>query len=93
MKYHKIGQFEMKPDLYGGETCDQLEPRWDGFFEGDEDGDIGETITLVASTFSPGTKILIFEPECPKCQQVQSICKEDDSCDFDWHSWIEEKYS
>ena len=38
MEYHENAWFEMKPDVYAGPTCDGVQPRWDGFCEGDKDG-------------------------------------------------------
>lgn len=92
-EYQQIAWAEMKPDCYDGPDCDQLRPQWDCYFYGDMDSEETKTLDLDAKIFQPGTKIIILEPECPKCEQQQSICRDYDSCDFDWDEWTLGKYS
>ncbi len=91
--YRQTMWAEMSPDLYDGENCDQLLPRWHGFAEGDRDSDYLETLEFAAKHFPPGTKVLVLEPECPKCQQIPEFCRGDDACDFDWDAWTADRYS
>lgn len=63
---------EMKPDCYGGKHCNELRPRWEAYAEGDKDEDTTDTIDLAASTFPPGTKIVVSEPVCPICDSTPS---------------------
>lgn len=91
--YRQTMWAEMSPDIYGGETCDQMRHRWHSFAEGDMDSDYSDALELAAKHFPPGTKVLILEPECPKCQQTPEICRGDEGCDFDWDAWTAERYS
>lgn len=93
LKYRDIGWAELDPDLYSGENCDEIYPRWNCYMEGDRDSDFLEEIQLSAKHFPIGTKVFIKEPECPKCCQPVEFCRSDDSCDFDWDLWIQETYS
>lgn len=85
------------PDVYCGETCDQHEPRWVGSAAGDKDGDgpIGATLTLAASTFPPGTRVLVEEPECPQCRTIPHLMGDQWKCEcaFDWKSFAEDHFS
>lgn len=92
MKRREIMWAEMSPDLYAGETCDQVRPRWHCHAEGDMDSDHMESISLDAKHFVPGTKIVVMEPECPQCGMVASCCITDKACDFDWDAWRDDKY-
>jgi hypothetical protein len=95
---------EMNPDMYGGKECDQMEPRWWCYADGDKDGDFNhEPLTLDAQLFPPGTVISIQEPTCPKCEETRepinqpvlggptflAKCR----CGFDWDNWTAEQYS
>lgn len=94
MEYRQIGQAELKVDCYAGKSFDQHKPLWHGFFDGDmDDGQIGNIITLNTSNFKPGTRVLILEPVCPKCNQSRALCEPFDKCCFDWITWDEEQYS
>jgi hypothetical protein len=91
--YRKTMWAEMSPDMYDGDTCDQVRPRWHEFCGGDVDLDYSDTLKLAAKNFPPGTMMLILEPECPKCHQIPEICHGDECCDFDWDSWVADRYS
>jgi hypothetical protein len=81
---------ELKVDCYDGPNCDQHRPYWDGYAEGDKQGGpIGNTITLSAMTFPAGTKVKIFVPACPQCNETSETCE----CGFDWRKWAEEQYA
>lgn len=95
---------EMKPDVYGGENCDEILPRWHCYAAGDKDSDYqAEPLTLDARTFPPGTKITISEPLCPSCGEFREpkyptpkigpvyggVCR----CGFDWDAWVLDNYS
>ena len=95
---------EMKPDCYGGETCDQIAPRWYTYAAGDKEGGYEhEPLELAAHTFPPGTKVIVSEPVCPQCNEVRAhkyppikagptfAAKYD--CGFDWDAWTEGKYA
>ena len=69
----------MVPDVYGGETCDKIVPRWDTYAAGDKDGAfIHEPLQLDPRTFPPGTKIVISEPVCPTCDEPREPRPHDD---------------
>lgn len=81
---------EMKPDCYGGETCDQIVPMWECFALGDVDSDhSSDDIVLDPKLFPAGTKISVTVPLCPECSEQPDIC----DCGFDWESWTVEQYS
>ena len=93
---------EQAPDVYGGESGDQIIPRWSGSAAGDKDGDgpIGDTITLVAKHFPPGTKVTVSVPECPECREPADFAIDPQagmmgacSCGFDWNEWARETFS
>lgn len=100
IKYRQIGGAEMHPDLYHGGNCDEVKPLWNGWMEGDKQGEEGlEDICYPAKPFPPGTKIVISVPKCPKCgtaAENTAVCGGfigDVACDFDWKNWAEERYS
>jgi hypothetical protein len=96
--------FTMKPDMYGGPKCDQMEPRWWGYADGDKEGDFQhEPLSLDARFYPPGTKITIEEPICPKCEESREPNYEDGKylpgfvpkcrCGFDWDIWVGNEFS
>lgn len=96
--------FTMQPDCYGGATCDQIEPRWHCYADGDKDSDHQhEPLTLDPRRYPPGTKIVVHEPVCPQCQEVRSpkypepetgpIFDAKCDCGFDWDEWTLNEYS
>ncbi len=94
MEYQNIMMAELKPDVYGGDACDEIEPRWEAYADGDMDSDTFKTpIQLCCESFPPGTKVTVSVPCCPKCGQQVEICRADDDCHFDWDKWVQEQYS
>lgn len=90
MQYREIAWAEMKPDVYGGENCDEHIPGWSTYFDGDKEGeDFLKTLGLKAKHFPPGTKVVISVPCCPKCEETCEMC----DCGFDWHEWADIEYS
>jgi len=83
---------EQKPDLYDGPDCNQIRHRFECFCEGDMESEFLDSIDLNASTFPPGTKVIVQIPTCPKCGMDCEMCQADDLCDFDWDSWVADKY-
>lgn len=68
---------EMKPDCYGGDGCEEITPNWYSYAEGDKQGgDDGDTLSLSAKTFPPGTRIVVSEPICSNCGEVPSRSRE-----------------
>ena len=58
MEHHKTMTAEIKPDLYGGENCDEMRPEWHCQVEGDMGDDMNlQILTLDCSTFPPGTLV------------------------------------
>lgn len=95
---------EMKPDVYAGPTCDQVEPRWWTYADGDKEGGYEhEPLALDAKLFPPGTVITVEEPVCPKCEEPREPNYKDGKylpgfaakcdCGFDWDNWVGEEYS
>ena len=92
---------EQKPDLYGGKSGDEVVPQWESFAEGDKQSSTDRIIALDARCFPPGTKVVVSEPVCPKCERPRwperngaevtfpARCEE---CGFDWRAWEEERY-
>lgn len=95
---------EMKPDCYGGKTCDKIVPRWNCYADGDkQDEDLVGPIKLDPRHFPPGTTVVVREPVCPKCGEPRGrkfpTPKRGDlfdakcDCGFDWQDWTLNKYS
>lgn len=97
MKYTETMWFEMKPNIYGGENLDEHIPMWNGYADGDKQDDTTtDSLIFDPKDFPPGTKIVISEPVCPKCNEVYQNCivrSQNNGCDFDWKNWTEEQYS
>ena len=103
IEYREIGGAEMHPDLYDGTRCDQVKPLWNGWMEGDKQGEDGvEVIDYPAHAYPLGTKISISVPCCPKCQEPAEagiivpdtpVYIHDCECGFSWKDWAEGKYS
>ena len=101
MTYREVQWAEMKPDTYAGDSCDEIEPRWEGHAEGDKgDADTFDTMKLAAKTFPPGTKVVISVPCCPNCQETADFAlnhktgeMENCECGFDWPEWTRITYS
>lgn len=92
---------EMQPEMYGGDNCDEMEPEWFCYGEGDKDADRQrEPLTLDAASFPPGTLIEISEPLCPSCDTYRPPKEgawggpyvDKCECGFDWKAWEEEQY-
>ena len=84
MKYREVGRAEMKPDVYGGENCDEHVPGWTASFEGDRDSERGlSCLNLAAKAFPPGTQVIVQMPMCPNCDMIQEIC----DCGYNWKEW------
>lgn len=94
VEYHETMWAEMKPDCYAGENCDELEPRWWAFAEGDMgDGCDPDPIELSPATFPPGTKVVISVPVCPSCHEPNhNTGFQDCDCGFSWESWARDRY-
>lgn len=95
---------EMKPDCYGGKDCDEIEPRWHTYADGDKDAsDQHEPLTLDARIFPPGTKVTIEEPHCPQCGEPRyqkfpppktgPLFDDKCECGFDWDEWTRNTYA
>lgn len=95
--------FTIRPDCYGSPECDQVEPRWHCYADGDKDADEQrEPLSLDASRFPPGTKIVVHEPVCPKCGEAREPNYKDGEylpgfvskcrCGFDWDEWTLSQY-
>ena len=89
MEYREVGRATMKPDVYGGENCDEHTPGWTAHFDGDMDSENGlPCLELAAKTFPPGTQVIVQMPVCPACDEIQEIC----DCGFDWKEWADNEY-
>ncbi|KJS36097.1 MAG: hypothetical protein VR70_14510 [Rhodospirillaceae bacterium BRH_c57] len=92
----------MEPDVYGGDTHDQIVPRWRIYADGDKDAD-HETgpLELLPSRFPPGTKVTVEEPVCPDCGALREPHWQDNEqtyggpcdCGFDWDGWVLDQFS
>lgn len=95
--------FTMQPDCYAGPNCDQIEPRWHCYAEGDKDSDYTkEPLSLDPRRYPPGTKIIVMEPTCPECGMIRGVSTKNDQlafdakcdeCGFDWEAWTLDEYS
>lgn len=94
MKYITVITAEMTPNIYGDEKSNEIIPQFKSYHEGNKDEEISkEPIVLKPEHFPPGTKIIVKEPVCPKCDLCATICQELKDCDFDWKTWINNEYS
>lgn len=90
MKYRQVVRAEQKPDVYGGDSCDQHEAQWDVYAEGDRDSETSKApLTLDPKDFPAGTRITITVPVCPRCDCDAGLCR----CTYDWKAWAENQYS
>ena len=89
---HQIMWAEMSPDIYAGESLNEVKARWHTFCDGDMDSDHLDVVTLDANLFPPGAKISITVPCCPRCGHIQEMCEPGEDCDFNWSLWRDNKY-
>lgn len=92
-EYRQVVAWEQKPDLYGGDGCDEVRPRWYGYADGDKEGGFDDRIEFLPELFPPGTLIKVLIPCCPECGQDVDLCRSDDGCEFDWDHWRDCQYS
>jgi len=104
----EIMRAEVKPDVYGGNSCDQVIKQFEIYSEGDMDSETtDEDIVISLSALPPGARVSVTYPCCPECGEV----REDDfetveggamkivghkskcQCGFDWDNWVLEQYS
>ena len=99
-EFGQVMEAECRPDIY-----ERGHPKhWFGSAEGDKDGptEVGDSdnvIHLAASTFPPGTRIIVEMPACPKCgtsidlieiDKVSGLCECEE---YNWREWIEDRYT
>ena len=94
MNFRTIQQARMEPDLYAGNLCDEIRPRWIADVEKEGPTEIDGNIELDPSAYPPGTRILIQVPECPDCG-IDAEFATDGKCEcgFDWNAWRDGQYS
>lgn len=94
IKYRETMWAEMKPDIYGGDSCDQHIPAWECHAEGDMDAERGlSDIEFSAKHFPAGTKVVVTFPCCPDCGLDAGFAQDGTcECGFDWKAWTEERY-
>lgn len=93
-EYERVLTAEVSPDVYGGDQCNQVLPRWEAYADGDMQGEtFTEPLELIASMYPAGTRVMVEQPCCPDCHQIAEMCAVDDGCSFDWDYWIECEYS
>lgn len=94
IEFQEVMWAEQVPDVYIGAKCDEIKPQWLGCAKGDKDGTgpIGDAhgrLILDCKTFPAGSKVVISEPICPKCNVMASCC----ACGFDWEEWAKVRFS
>ena len=103
IQYEEVDEIAMQPDVYSGDSCDEVKPRWMANVEKEGWCDEGETLTLAAKHFAPGTRIVVMVPVCPTCglnanychnlpehsRAEEGICE----CGFNWNEWALDQYS
>ncbi len=94
----EIGRYEQSPDIYGGASCAEMQPRWIGWADGDKEGpgpcgDKNGDLVLDCKRFPPGTIVTVSVPLCPnpECDLPadEPLCP----CGFDWLEWARNRYS
>ena len=94
MNFRTIQEARMEPDLYAGNLCDEVRPRWMSYDEKEGQTEIDGNIELDPSTFPPGTRILIQVPECPECGlNAEFATSGKCDCGFNWNAWRDNQYS
>lgn len=105
INFCETGRAVLSPDVYGGESCDQIVPRWETESAGGKgDKDWVDVLELDARHFPPGTIVTIQEPECPECGTRRDVSVNPESlgeviieakcdCGFDWEAWTQGEYS
>lgn len=93
MERTQVIWWEMKPDMYAGESCDEMQPRWYGYADGDKEGGFDQEIVLRPDRFPPGTTVVVSIPCCPECEMDAESCKAVGHCEFNWDEWVESEYS
>ena len=89
-EYREIMRATRKANCYAGVGCDEIEPNWNVYAEGDKQDDtISEALQLAPNTFPAGTIVSISVPVCPECDMDVEVC----CCGFDWKAWTLEQYS
>lgn len=95
--YTETAWFEMRPNIYGGKNCDEHVPQWNGYVAGDKQDDTcKDPLIFDPKDYPPGTKIIVSEPVCPKCDEVYENCMvrgEEAACNFDWTNWAEDQFN
>ena len=91
---------EQSPDIYGGDSCNQIIPRWKGHCAGDMDGDVSQDLSLIATHFPPGTKVVVSVPLCPECGESSDMAlnyrngaMKNCTCGYDWNQYARDTYS
>ncbi len=104
---HEIMWADLELDVYCGDKCDESEPQWHTFCEGDMDSDTDrKPLILDAKHFPPGTRVTVSIPECPECYTPRDVLVTSDGsnqhiehettcsgCGFDWSAWEQNEYS
>ncbi len=94
IQHTQIMRAERTAYVYGGESCEEHEPRWDIYAEGDRDNVVDKSpIILKCELFPPGTIVTVEVPVCPECGLDAELCRSNEDCDFDWKQWAEDRYS
>ena len=87
---------EMSPDVYGGENCDEVVPRW-AITGRSGSPDHEDTIEMDAKHFPPGTMVEVSEPICPVCDHPARYKDTDGIClgckKWNWNEWMQDRYS
>lgn len=95
-EFREIGYAEVQADCYRGEKFDQVNHTFYAHFDGDMDSEEIDVLELSASTFPPGTKVVISTPICPYCKEEPYYRGPNDfaCCDeMDWKEYAMERFS
>jgi hypothetical protein len=94
IEFFTVMNAEQYPDCYGGKNFDEHEPMWKMYAEGDKDSvHQTEDIILDPKLFPAGTKVIVQEPICPKCDTPASCCIASENCSFDWKEWADIEFA
>lgn len=104
-KTQEILRVEVKADVYGGKTCDEVSNYFNVYAEGDmQDSNDKEDIVLKCKEMPPGTRISVEYPSCPNCTEprhdvveagkgITGHVKFCSGCGFNWEKWVLDNYS
>jgi len=94
MQFDEIYRFTLEPDIYSGDSCDEIRPRWMAHVDKEGLVEMDGNIEISPKALPAGTQVIIEIPVCPKCSMTADMAKDlICECGFSWKNWINSEYS